>query len=177
MERKIIQLIEGIIKTRSSLINFCVKQKAKFEGWLKFELAQDLNDIGVDQVCVEYSYAKGFRADISFVYFGEWFLLELKTSNTNFRINGIEPRTRPITKNIDSIIEDGHKLLRANDVGLVVFVLFPLIPNNSKWIKYLNRISTALSVELQENKNYNIIKCNATEFSYDILISCLEIKK
>jgi len=101
MELIIIELIEKIIKDHPILISICMRQKAKFEGWLKFELAQALEMLGVEQLSVEYKYDNNFRADISFIFKNERYLLELKTSNTNWVIDGIESKTRPITKNID----------------------------------------------------------------------------
>jgi hypothetical protein len=176
MESIIIELIEKIIKDHSALINICMRQKAKFEGWLKFELAQALELFGVEQLSVEYGYDKKFRADISYIYQKERFLLELKTSNTNWVIDGIESKTRPITKNIDSIIIDGVKLSDCDGTGIVVFILFPLPLKDQRWNKYLYRISESLDVTFEENKNYKLIPCKANDISCEILLSSINAK-
>jgi hypothetical protein len=46
-----------------------VRQRAKFEGWLKFELASNAEQNGAELVRVESSYSDdNRRADLSFVY-------------------------------------------------------------------------------------------------------------
>lgn len=176
MELIIIELIEKIIKDHPILINVCMRQKAKFEGWLKFELAQALEMFGVEQLSVEYKYASNFRADISFIFNNERFLLELKTSNTNWVIDGIDSKTRPITKNIDSIIIDGLKLSDCDGHGIVVFILFPLPVNDRRWFKYLQRIAESLEVSFEEGKNYKSIDFKVNGSECEILISSIKVR-
>lgn len=49
------------------------------------------------------------RADIMFKEDGETYKIELKTHNTNWRVEGIKNKHRPITKNVKSIIRDTYK--------------------------------------------------------------------
>ena len=49
------------------------------------------------------------RKDITFFHNKNYYSLELKTSNTNWKNEGITNNGRPITKNIQSIISDAIK--------------------------------------------------------------------
>jgi hypothetical protein len=69
-------------------------------------------------------------------------LIELKTPNTNYGMSGVENRTRPITKNINSILEDIHKLKVNNVAGIIAFVLFPVRSGDDQWKVYLERIKS-----------------------------------
>jgi len=171
IETKIIELIETIIYDHFNLINIALRQKAKFEGWLKFELASALEKNGAESVSVEYNY-EGQRADISFVHNQDRYFIELKTSNTNWRIDGIEAKTRPITKNINSIIMDGFKLMLCDGIGLVVFLLFPIPKNDSRWRQYTDRISKDLGIRLIEDKNYKLLNIDS-DSSCQILVSAV----
>lgn len=63
------QCIEDVL-LRSSL-SLAYRQKAKFEGWLKFELAAALSDQGAD-VCVESTVTgTKHRADLDVRFPGE----------------------------------------------------------------------------------------------------------
>lgn len=127
------ELIAAILRTivlnnRDILLIAC-SQRAKFEGWLKFELANGLrrhNDFR--DIFLEKAYAIGKRSDIAYKYGGsEWFV-EIKTTNTNWRGTGILNRTRPIKMNIDHVISDIRSLqdLQPMAHGLMVFVIFPV---------------------------------------------------
>lgn len=104
---------KGIVKilgSNMSLLRIPIRQRAKFEGWLKFELAHYLEEIGAKNVEVESKVPYGRdRADIAFLNDGEAYTLELKTPNTNWKVKGVKENTRPITKNVQSIIADAKK--------------------------------------------------------------------
>jgi len=124
-------LTTHLLSRRTDVLLLACRQRAKFEGWLKFELASALAaQPAVQNVVLEDCYPSGRRSDISFSLNGVTWYLELKTPNVNWRAAGVENRTRPITKNIDSLIGDVRKLQQdcASQNGLAVFCLFP-IPN------------------------------------------------
>lgn len=106
-------------------MGLAVSQRAKFEGWLKLELAGKLTDLGLSNVQFETSY-QGGRADLSFGPDDRRALVELKTCNTNYRIPGCKPLTRPITKNVQGICADCRNLRSAPGGGIMAFVMFPL---------------------------------------------------
>src|SRR5688572_11422352 len=121
MDVQIRNWIVDILGQHRSLLAVAVRQRAKFEGWLKFELALYAEQHGASAVQVETAYESGARSDLSFVYDDRRYDVELKTSNTNWRMNGVLALTRPITKNIDSIIIDGKKLQQCPGQGIVAF--------------------------------------------------------
>ena len=43
MVNELNNLIQDILRSNVDLLSIAVKQRAKFEGWLKFELARALN--------------------------------------------------------------------------------------------------------------------------------------
>jgi hypothetical protein len=96
------QWITDILKQHQALVAIAVRQRAKFEGWLKFEIAAHLVEHGISAIEVESGYtdseAPPGRADISFTYDILRYDLELKTPNTNYRLPGVVNKHRPITK-------------------------------------------------------------------------------
>ncbi|WP_420627187.1 hypothetical protein [Candidatus Leptofilum sp.] len=107
-----------------------IKQRAKFEGWFKLELAASLQTAGF-KVTLEESYQVSERlhfADIAVAENHATSFIMLKTVNTNFRFAGVENRSRPITNNITGVIKDIHKLkgLPSNKIGYVLFPIFPV---------------------------------------------------
>lgn len=105
------------------------QQRAKFEGWLKFELASALaHHSDFTNIILEDGYPKGGRSDLSFISQGAKWYVEMKTANTNWRAEGLENVTRPVTRNIDGIIDDIlvlHQKCPPNK-GMAVFLLFPV---------------------------------------------------
>ncbi len=111
------------------MISVTVPQRAKYEGWLKTELAAALAlHEGVKTVDIEPPYPRGGRADLSFQVDRTTWYVELKTSNTNWRAGGLENKRRPISRNISRIIADIAKLREKCPPakGLMVFTLFPV---------------------------------------------------
>ena len=83
--------ISEILHNNRDLLRIPIRQKAKFEGWLKFELAFYLEKKGFKDVDVE---TKGdrtlFRTDITFFDNNlNFYSVELKTSNTNWTVPGV----------------------------------------------------------------------------------------
>ena len=124
-------------------LNFFVKNRAKFEGWLKVELCDILSKY-TDNITPEKD-----RIDI---VFDNW-ALELKTSNTNYRYEHVENKTRPITKNVKSIIKDILDLKNNSTYSnkAVVFIIFPLSKDTNDWNKHILKIKNELQ-ELKEKE-------------------------
>lgn len=140
----------SIIESRPDVIALALKQRAKFEGWLKFELAS-LSAKTAQGVVLEPPLPSGAsRADLGVTIGGRTWFIELKTANTNWRMAGVEDLSRPVTKNISGIVEDGEKMRAANG-GIVGFVLFPIPTDDSRWTLYLCRVGDALGVALSES--------------------------
>lgn len=86
------QAIVNILNQNKELLKTAVRKKAKFEGWLKFELAHELEKHGMQSVAVESSCPGGkARTDITFNDGHSCYSIELKTPNTNWQIDGVDP--------------------------------------------------------------------------------------
>lgn len=156
MDKILRHWIAQVIRQNESVIKIAVRQRAKFEGWLKFEIAAFAEINGATTVEVETPSISGEsreRADLSFIYSGEKFDVELKTTNTNWRMAGVVNATRPITENVAKIVRDAMKLRQSPNKGLVAFVMFPVSSNDDQWKKYIRRIAdeTKLPVSTQDN--------------------------
>ncbi|WP_375724075.1 hypothetical protein LXN10_00850 [Arcobacter sp. KX21116] len=79
--------------------------------------------------------------------------MELKTSNTNYRYENVENKTRPVTKNITSIIKDIIDLRNNKNYKnkAVVFIIFPLSKSTKDWDKHIPKIKNELQ-ELKEKE-------------------------
>lgn len=86
-------------------------------------------------VRIEHSIGKK-KVDVFF----DNYLIELKTVNTNYRHDGVEKNTRPITDNRNGIINDICKIInKKNYKKVILFVVFPL-SDEDEWKKHLNKI-------------------------------------
>lgn len=148
--------IVEILEKNKSLLKIPVRQKAKFEGWLKFELANWLELQGIGNVEVEskVDYRRD-RTDITFFHNDEPCSIELKTPNTNWKIPGVVNNGRPITKNIQSVVDDAIKL--NSTYGVVAFVLFPIPYQDTRWEEYLNRINEKTGLSIKRESNCEIV--------------------
>jgi len=156
MDKILRQWIAEIIRQNETVIRIAVRQRAKFEGWLKFELATFAELNGAKSVEVETPSNEGEnkkRADLSFEYLNQKYDVELKTPNSNWRMAGVANAHRPITKNISGVVEDALKLRPSLNQGLVAFILFPVAPDDNQWKDYIKRISdeTQLLITPQDN--------------------------
>lgn len=117
-------------------LNYFIKNRAKFEGWFKVELC-DILSKHTKNITPEKD-----RIDI---VFDDW-ALELKTSNTNYRYENVENKTRPVTKNVTSIIKDITDLRNNKNYSkkAVVFIIFPLSKNTKEWEQHLVKIQNEL---------------------------------
>lgn len=141
----LIDHIVNILNSNKSLVAISIKQRAKFEGWLKFELANALKNNGYSDTCVEYYVKKGKHIDI---YANESFI-ELKTPNTSYRNDFSEDVIRPITKNVSSIIDDINKLKPYNKPGYIAFVMFPL-DKKGAYQNHVKKITVHLKAHAQK---------------------------
>ena len=111
------------------------KERAKFEGWLKVELCDSLSKYLTD-IAPEKD-----RIDVTF---DDW-AIQLKTVNTNIRYPCVKNKHRPITKNVQGVIDDIEKLRSvAYPKKAVLFVTFPITHDNRDWQTQLQRISSLL---------------------------------
>ena len=143
-----------VMRRRAPLLGIAFQQRAKFEQWLKFELAEEMRNRGATRLEIEPSSPRaGTRADIGFVFEGVHYVVELKTPNTNWRIPGVLNRTRPITKNVSEIIADAQKPPHGDAVRIVAFAMFPVPPADDRWLVYLERIAHSVGITLSETAN------------------------
>lgn len=166
MDALINNAISDILEKRKEILKIVVRQKNKFEGWLKFELAHYLENIGMESVEVEsrIEYRRD-RYDISFFHQENIYRVELKTPNTNWGINGIQKKGKAITKNIQSIINDARKLNSSQ--GIIAFVLFPIPVNDTRWHHYVDRISKVSEIPIDKGK-----QCQSVKVSIEGVNSC-----
>lgn len=154
-EQQVHAIVRGwiveIIRQRREIVGMAMAQRAKFEGWLKFELADAARRNGATNIRFEPTLTSG-RADLSFDLKGVACVVELKTPNTNYRMEGALNRTRPITKNIASIIADAQKLARCGG-GVIAFILFPLKTGDDAWLTYLARLSEGVGQMLSTDEH------------------------
>jgi hypothetical protein len=142
------------ISAHLELMAIAVRQRAKFEGWLKFELAAlaEASGYPVEVECSS-NEASLSRSDLMFLKDGARWDVELKTCNTNWRMAGVLDLTRPITKNIASIVGDARKLKDAKGNGVVAFCLFPVPIGDDRWTGYLKRIGDDLGIALSPQEH------------------------
>ncbi len=157
-----------------------MRQRAKFEGWLKFTLAAHAELKGAGNVVVEAPTSESGvirgRSDISFRWDGIRYDVELKTPNTNWRMPGVAEMTRPITKNFSSIVEDARKANSQDCQPLVAFVIFPVPRGDQRWLQYLDRIGRELDLTLSREAHATQITLPISPtHSADVVICCFPI--
>jgi hypothetical protein len=162
MDKFIRKGIVKILRRNKKLLRIPIRQKAKFEGWLKFELAHYLEQEGMENVEVESTpYFSRDRTDITFFNNETPHSIELKTPNANWKINGVSNNGRPITKNINSIIDDTFKLNSEN--GIVAFVLFPIPLKDNRWEAYIDKIRNKTGLNVSKEANCELVSINIDE--------------
>jgi hypothetical protein len=128
-ESEIQGLLRNILVSREDLTYLACQQRAKFEGWLKFELTSALHrSPSFENMILEDCCSTNGRSDISFEYGGIKWFIEIKTANTNWRAEKLENSGQPITRNMDGIVE-GIIVLRKKCIparGVTVFCMFPV---------------------------------------------------
>jgi len=147
MYKSVFEEIVSILKDSSwngPILAIHIPQRAKFERYLQAVLSFRLKKKYKD---TEIEYPLGDKhVDI----YANKTYIELKTPNTSYRFDGIVEKTRPITKNIQSIIDDINKLREHNvKEGVIAFVMFPIDPCKNDYSQHLNKITSVLG-----NDNY-----------------------
>lgn len=124
---------------------------------------------------MEPNYSDARRSDLSLVINNQTHFIELKTPNTSWCMVGVATKTRPITKNINSIIEDAYKLRAAAVVGIVAFVLFPVPCGDCRWLSYLKRIASELGISLTEAEHCSSVQIESTPGdSCEAIVCCFQ---
>jgi len=167
--------IKEILESRLDILPHFLRKKSKFEGWLKFELASYLeNFLKMSSVEIEKKNEyNNSRCDISFICNDIIFRVELKTPNTNWKIGNGKSGGKPITKNVNGIINDAKKLNCPN--GIVSFVMFPIPMNNDSWKIYIERIIKETEIDIVET-DYELLNVKMEENECRILICSFRSK-
>ena len=117
-------------------LSIFAKERSKFEGWVKVEL--------VDTLRKHFSDVRPEKNTID-ICFKDW-ALELKTVNTNYRFPGVQNKHRPITKNVESVIEDIQNLAKVKLINKgVVYIVFPVQADDENWMIHQQKIDKHLS--------------------------------
>lgn len=172
--------IAEVLQQHPGPMAIALRQRAKFEGWLKFALAAHAELKGATDVVVEAptsdTGANRGRSDISFRWEGVRYDVELKTPNTNWRMPGVAEMTRPITKNFSSIVEDARKVNSQDCQPLVAFVIFPVPRGDHRWLQYLERIGRELELALSRESHVTQVTLPiSADHSADVVICCFPI--
>jgi hypothetical protein len=177
MNNMIMDGICHILESHQELLCIPIRQKAKFEGWLKFELAYYIECNGFKEVDVETKgLTNRFRTDITFFDNDHnFYSIELKTSNTNWNMPGIRNGGKPLTKNIKSIIDDCIKLNSSQ--GIVAFILFPIPVADLRWETYFERIVEETGASLNKETNCKILSMKIDEVNKCDLLVCTFISR
>ncbi|EDM24610.1 hypothetical protein CMTB2_03803 [Caminibacter mediatlanticus TB-2] len=125
--RKIIKEISKKINNKKGLEVFAI-HRAKFEGWLKVEICDILLSF-TQEVKVEYG-KNGKKIDIFFKYNKCGYYIELKTINTSYKCNYVVRKNKPITNNLESVINDINKLKNLKNGNKYIFFIVFLLPKN-----------------------------------------------
>lgn len=168
--------IVDIVAARADVMAVAVRQRAKFENWLKFELACRAIRAGATDVLVEAPNGANGRVDLRIAHKGDCWHIELKTSNTNWRIAGVPNRHRPITKNIASIVADAAKLSSCPGRSFVAFVLLPVPTDDNRWTEYFLRITDATGLSLSAERHCSRVHLVLPdETQCDAIVCCFEV--
>lgn len=172
--------ISELLLSHPGPMAIAMRQRAKFEGWLKFALAAHAEERGATNVVVEAPISEsgvaGGRSDVSFRWEGVRYDIELKTPNTNWRMPGVAEMTRPITKNIASIVEDARKANSQDCQPLVAFVIFPVPRGDDRWLQYLDRIGHELQLSLSREAHASQITLPiSSAHSADVVVCCFPL--
>ena len=171
MEKLILELIVNILSDNKQLMRIAIRQRAKFEGWLKFELANRIEKLGFNEVEIETKVEwRRNRPDISFYEEDDFYRIELKTCNTSWKINGISKKGKPITDNIKGVINDAKKL--NSNYGIVAFVMFPIPKNDIRWKPYIERIKEETKIEIDYKLNCKILAMEIDDSNTCDLLVC-----
>ena len=123
------------------ILSLHLPKRAKFERYLQTVLAYKIKSRYLNtEIEKPYPNNSSKHADI----FANNTYIEIKTVNTSYNVENVKAKNKPITKNINGIIEDIKKISTYGEKdGVVAFVLFP-IDDEEKYKKHVERIVCAL---------------------------------
>jgi len=126
--KSVMDALREVLTRRRGVVWLAVKQRAKFEGWLKLELAHALKEAGLTDIRLECQYVGKKKADLAFRFEDGCCFIELSMCNTNWRVEGVESATRPITKNVEHVLKDIKKLkmVKEPNLGIALTLFFPV---------------------------------------------------
>lgn len=166
------QWIADVLRAHAGVMAIALRQRAKFEGWLKFELAAHAELMGATSVTVEAPLPGG-RSDLLFEWHGVHYDIELKTPNTHWRMPGVADLRCPVTKNFASIVADARKTAAAERRPIVAFVIFPIPCGDPRRQQYLERISEELKLVLSHEAHATQLTLPiSTAHSADVVVCC-----
>jgi hypothetical protein len=172
LEKLILEQIVNILSDNKQLMRIAIRQREKFEGWLKFELANRIEKLGFNEVEIETKVEwRRNRPDISFYEEDDFYRIELKTCNTSWKIDGISKKGKPITDNIKGVTNDAKKL--NSNYGIVAFVMFPIPKNDIRWKPYIERIKEETKIEIDYKLNCKILAMEIDDSNTCDLLVCL----
>ena len=136
---KIVNKLIDTISQHSGCAIFA-EERAKFEGWVKVELARIFSELGY-KVEPEKPYSidkERHQVDLFSESGNTGLCVELKTVNTSYKGILAKKKTRPITMNINSILEDLEELSRIKEANpgvecYVLFLVYPCRSENRYW--------------------------------------------
>lgn len=144
-------------------LDIFVMLRSKFEGWLKVEICNILSNY-TDKIFPEKDYVD--------IVVDNW-AIELKTVNTSYKVDGVDSKTKPLSKNINSVIKDINDLKRKNyKHKAVIFIVFPLQKSNKKWQEYKEKITRNLVSPLDMKEKFF-----KTSSGIEIALYCCVIKE
>lgn len=157
--------IVDVLQAHPQVMRIALRQRAKFEGWLKFELAAFAENSGMMCVAVEASTddSSSCRGDISFSHDSIRHHIELKTCNANWQIAGVFSPHRPVTKNLAGIAKDTEKLQGCNGIGIVAACIFPIPANDIRWHKYVDSLSEQTQLPISAERNATTVRLAVNE--------------
>jgi len=178
LEKKLFSLIYGCLKENRSKLQLPVRQRAKFENWLKIELFYSiwqklLHRNHSSEIKIEESYPKKkkLRCDILFAFLRKRHVyLELKTINTSYDCDSdlIPRKTKPIADNVDSVIEAANRLrkfTKKGDQRIVAFVVYPLCEEKlDKWKYHESKINDEIGKFFNKPKDLYVFPNNKRIF-------------
>ena len=170
--KQALETILDDLKTKlenSKGIDVFVKNRAKFEGWLKVEIVNILCNRMPDKTDKIIPEAPDSNKNITSeknknyqhvdIIFDDNSALELKTINTNYRHDKVKNKIRPISYNIKQLIADIKKLrdLQNKDIKnkAILFVVYPLPDDNIDEFK--EKHLQKLRIEIQNSKQFTTI--------------------
>jgi hypothetical protein len=149
-EKELLEELKCRIIANKGLYFFLVERK-KFEGWLKVELCNILY-CKFDKIIPEYHIKKKEKSLIDLVGIkdNEKIAIELKVIPTNYSHEGLEKKTKAITNDVESILDDIKKLREEQEFTkkLILFIAYPISDNIKYWNSHLEKI---------KNKNVDLL--------------------